>query len=252
MVCPGFGLDRFEEDDDQHSDIIRHLDFLSDDEGLGVLDAEVATARARREEQEAIERLAKARRARWSNSSALSVRTVRSSHSVRSAISSELLLVPPDPPALPAPQTPLAPQAPPAPQAPQASVISKAPQAPQAPTGLVAQPTTAEPHVPELPTSAAQSSWRYWFALGDHRVSVQDRIALLERATTRSDPASDHGHGVPRFLFGEHDLELKSTRMRVQELESARMRVQKLGRVKSLDQDTAYYSIRPNARYDPA
>ena len=83
-----------EEEDDQRSDTIQHMGSSSDDEGLEVLEAEVATARAWREEQEALERLAKARRARGSTSSDLSVRTVRSSHSVRSAISSELLQVP--------------------------------------------------------------------------------------------------------------------------------------------------------------
>ena len=76
-----------EEEDDQRSDTIQHVDSSSDDEGLE--EAEAATARARREEQEALERLAKARRARGSNSSARSVRTVRSSHFVRPAISSE-------------------------------------------------------------------------------------------------------------------------------------------------------------------
>ena len=55
-----------EEEDDQRSDTIQHVDSSSDDEGLGVLEAEVAHARARREEQEALERLAKARRARGS------------------------------------------------------------------------------------------------------------------------------------------------------------------------------------------
>ena len=178
------------------------MDSSSDDEGLEVLEAEVATARARREEQKALERLAKARRARDSNSSALSVQTVRSSHSVRSAISSEPVQIRPnggrgmkknivDPTGnivdphvrhMAEPQVPLAPQAPPAPQA---------PQAPQAPTGLAAQPLTAAPHVIELPTAAAKTSRREWFATGDQRVSVQDRIALLEKAPTRSEPASD-------------------------------------------------------------
>ena len=111
----------------------------------------------------------------------------------------------------PEPQAPLAPQASPAPQA---------PQAPQAPTGLAAQPLTAAPHMPELPTAGAKTSWREWFATGDQRISVQERIALLERAPTRLEPAFDHGHGVQRFLLDEHDLELQSAYMRVQELES--------------------------------
>ena len=205
-----------EEEDDQRSDTIQHVDSSSDDEGLEVLEAEVATARARREEQEALERLAKARRARGSNSSALSVRTVRSSHSVRSVISSEPLQIPAnggrdmkgnivdptgntvDPHVRHLPE----------------------PQAPPAPTGLAAQPLTAAPHVPELPTAAAKTSWREWFATGDQRVSVQDRIALLERAPTRSEPASDHGDVVQRFLLEEHDLGLQSAQMRIQELES--------------------------------
>ena len=164
----------------------------------------MATARARREEQEALERLAKARRSRGSNSFARSVRTARSSHSVRSAISSELLQAPP---ALPAPQ---------------------APQTPQAPTGLTAQPMTAVPlHLPELPT--AQSSWLEWFAAAhapvaqsavtNPHVSVRDRVAELERAQTRFGPASDHGHEVQRFL-DERDWNLQSARVRVQELES--------------------------------
>ena len=123
---------------------------------MSYVEAEVATARARREEQEALERLAKARRARGSNSSARSVRTVRSSHSVRPAISSEPFQASPAPPAL------------------------------QAPTGLTAQPMTAVPlHLPELPT--AQSSWLEWFAAAhasvaqsavtNLHVSVRDRVA---------------------------------------------------------------------------
>ena len=51
-----------EEEDDQRSDTIQHVDSESDD--LEVLEAEAETARARREEREALERLAKARRAR--------------------------------------------------------------------------------------------------------------------------------------------------------------------------------------------
>ena len=50
-----------EEDDDQRSDTIQHLDSSSDE--LEILEAEAASARARCEEQEALERLAKARRA---------------------------------------------------------------------------------------------------------------------------------------------------------------------------------------------
>ena len=80
-----------ETEDDQRSDTIQHVDSSSDDVGLDVLEADVATALARREEHKALERLAKARPAQGSNSSALFVRTVRSSHSVLSAISSEPL-----------------------------------------------------------------------------------------------------------------------------------------------------------------
>ena len=64
--------------------------------------------------------------------------------------------------------------------------------------GLAAQPLTAAPHVLELPTAAAKTSWREWFATGDQRVSGEDRIAFLDRAPTRFDPDSDHGHGVQR------------------------------------------------------
>ena len=85
---------------------------------------------------------------------------------------------------------------------------------------MAAQPMTAALHVPELPMSAVRTSRRDWFATGDLQISVPDRIALLERAPNRSDPASDHGHGVLRFLFDEPDLELQSARMRVQKLES--------------------------------
>ena len=102
--------------------------------GLDVLEAEVTTARGRREEQDVFERLAKVRRARGSNLSALSVQTVLFSHFERSAISSELIQGPPDLPAPLAPQAAPAPQAPPASQTPLASVVSKASQAPQAPT----------------------------------------------------------------------------------------------------------------------
>ena len=51
------------------------------------------------------------------------------------------------------------------------------------------------------------------------QVSVRDRIAELESAQTRSEPATDHGHGVQRFL-DERDWELQFARLRVQELES--------------------------------
>ena len=204
-----------EEDADQRSDTIEHVDSESDD--LGVLEAEVETARAKREEREALERLAKARRARGSNASA---RSVRSSRSVRSAISSETLAAqqvsnvltsqsaPRDPPALPAPPAPPAP--------------------------------TAPEHQPELPT--AQSSWLEWFATHAPRrngtlsreeiqmladvgvpqnfefpafvnpyVSVRNRVAELERAQTVSEHGSDQGKGVQRFL-GERDWELQSAR----------------------------------------
>ena len=80
------------------------------------------------------------------------------------------------------------PQAPPAPQVPAALQVPPAPQAPHTPTGLAAQPLTAAPHVPELPTAAAKTSRRDWFVTGDRRVSVLDRIALLERAPTSQSP----------------------------------------------------------------
>ena len=60
-----------EEEDDQRSEIIQHVDSSFDDRGLEVLKAGVAIARPRRKEKEALERLAKARRARGSTSSAL-------------------------------------------------------------------------------------------------------------------------------------------------------------------------------------
>ena len=50
------------EEDDQRSDTIQHVNSSSDDEGLEVLEAELATAHARREEQDALDRLAKAPR----------------------------------------------------------------------------------------------------------------------------------------------------------------------------------------------
>ena len=82
-----------EEENDQRFNTIQHVKSSSDDEGLNILEAEIVTARARREEQETFERRAKARRALGSKSSAISVRTVRSSYFVRSAISSEPLLI---------------------------------------------------------------------------------------------------------------------------------------------------------------
>ena len=45
-----------EEEDDQRSDTIQHVDSSSDDEGLGFLEAKLATAYARRQMQEALSR----------------------------------------------------------------------------------------------------------------------------------------------------------------------------------------------------
>ena len=117
-----------EEDADQRSDTIEHVDPESDD--LEVLEAEVETARAKREEREAPERLGKARRAHGSIASA---RSVRSSRSVRSAISSEKFG---------------------APRVSNAQTSQSAPRVTPAPA--------APKHQPELPT--AQSSWLDWFA----------------------------------------------------------------------------------------
>ena len=86
---------------------------------------------------------------------------------------------------------------------------------------------TTPPHRPELPTA---QSWferpvsqvvSDWFAASDHRVSVQDRIALLERGSAQSERGSDHdrGEGVQRFLLDEKDVELQAVRARVRELE---------------------------------
>ena len=180
-----------EEDADQRSDTIEHVDSESDD--LEVLEAEVETARAKREEREALERLAKARRVRGSNASA---RSVRSSRSVRSAISSENF------------------------GAPQVSNVQTSQSAPRDPPAPPA-PTATE-HQPELPT--AQSSWLEWFATHAQRrngplsreeaqmisdagvegpqnsefpafvnpyISVRNRVAELGRAQTMSEHGSD-------------------------------------------------------------
>ena len=82
------------------------------------------------------------------------------------------------------------------------------------------RPMMAAPHVPQQPTSAVMTCWRDWFATGNQRVSVRNRIVLLQRAQIRSEPAFDHGHYVQRFFLNEHDLELQSAQRRIQELES--------------------------------
>lgn len=120
-----------EEDADQRSDTNEHVESESDD--LEVFEAEVETARAKREEREAFEGLAKARRARSSNASA---RSVRSSRSVRFAISLEKL------------------------GAPQVSNAQTFQSAPRNPPALPAP--TAPEHQPELPT--VQSGWLECFA----------------------------------------------------------------------------------------
>ena len=199
-----------DDDDDQRSDTIQHLDSSSDE--LEILEAEAASATARREEQEALERLAKAKRAS----------SLRSGRSSRSAISSEPLQAPQ------ASEVPRAPQAAAVLRTPQASAVTRSPQAaptPQAPTAAT------PPHRPELPTT---QSWferpvsqvvSDWFAretaASDHRVSVQERIALLERGSARSEHGSDHdrGEGVQRFLLDEDEAELQAVRARVRELE---------------------------------
>ena len=81
------------EEDDWGPDTIQQVYISSDDDSLEVLQAEIATACARREEQDALEHLEKARCALGPNFSAVFVRTCRPSHSVRSPISSELLKV---------------------------------------------------------------------------------------------------------------------------------------------------------------
>jgi hypothetical protein len=205
-----------EEDDDQRSDTIQHLDSESDD--LEVLEAEAATARAKREEFEALEKLAKARRSRGSNSSARSVRTVRSS------ISSARLEAPPAQSATTAP-----------------AVLHDQP----------ATPATAIPeHSPELPTT--QPSWLDWFAAHAPRqngpltseqarmiaevsgevpqtsvssafvgpyVHARARVEELEKARTPSGRNSDTGHGMQRFM-DDREWELQAVRTRVHELES--------------------------------
>ena len=198
------------EEDDERSDTIQHLDSSSDE--LEILEAEAASATARREEQEALERLAKAKR----------TSSLRSGRSSRSAISSEPLQAPE------ASEVPKAPQAAAVLRTPQASAVARSPMAaptPQAPTAAT------PPHRPELPTA---QSWferpvsqvvSDWFAretaASDHRVSVQERIALLERGSARSEHGSDHdrGEGVQRFLLDEDEAELQAVRARVRELE---------------------------------
>ena len=61
---------------------------------------------------------------------------------------------------------------------------------------------------------------REWFATGNEQIVVQNRIALLERAPTRSKPASDQGHGVRRFFLEGHQLELHQAQMNVKVLGS--------------------------------
>ena len=135
-----------EEDADQRSDTIEHVDSESDD--LEVLEAEVETARAKREEREALERLAKARRVRGSNASA---RSVRSSRSVRSAISSENF------------------------GAPQVSNVQTSQSAPRDPPALLA--STATENQPELPTG--QSCWLEWFATHAPRKNARFLVKKL-------------------------------------------------------------------------
>ena len=71
-----------QKEDDRRSDTMQHSGSSSDDKGLDVIEAKVASASARRKEREALELLAKPSRAQGSNSSALSVLSVRSLHSV--------------------------------------------------------------------------------------------------------------------------------------------------------------------------
>ena len=230
-----------EEEDDQRSDTIQHVDSESDD--LEVLEAEAETARARREEREALERLAKARRARGSNSSARSVHSVRSSISsarfdARNAPAQPIPMQPAQPISMQPAQPVAIPSVQPSPTLPVQS-------APADPPVLPAMPA------PELPT--AQSGWLEWFAkhapqragplthaetqmLSDAGVDVQssefpafvapyvsvrNRVAELERERIReaAGPGSDQGKGVSRFL-DERDWELQSTKARVLELES--------------------------------
>ena len=208
-----------EEDDDQRSDTIQHVDSESDH--LQVLEAEAETACARREEREALEKHAKARRARGSNSSARSVRSVHPSTSSARfeaphvATIQPIQSVPIGPPALP----------------------------------VTTVPATVPENQPELPT--AQSNWLEWFAAhaprrhGPHTSeeaqvlsdvggdvlqnsaftsfrrslhSVKNRVAELERAQTTSEHGLDQEKGVQRFL-DERGWELQSARAGGQELE---------------------------------
>ncbi len=198
------------EEDDERSDTIQHLDSSSDE--LEILEAEAASATARREEQEALERLAKAKR----------TSSLRSGRSSRSAISSEPLQ---------------APQASEVPRAPQATAVLRTPQAPTVARSPMAAPTpqapaaATPPHQPELPErERTAQSWfdrpvsqvvSDWFARETAAVSVQERIALLERGSAQSEHGSDHdrGAGVQRFLLDEDEAELQAVRARVRELE---------------------------------
>ena len=227
-----------EEEDDQRSDTIEHVDSGSDD--LEVLEAEAETARARREEREALERLAKARRARGSNSSARSVHSVRSSISSArfEARSGAVQSVP----IQPAPSVPIQPVQPVRSQPAQSVQTQAAQSAPPNP------PVLPVSTVPELPT--AQPGWLGWFATHAPRrsgpltsaetqmladagvdmqssefpafvapyVSVRSRVAELERIQAAFEHGSNHGKEAHRFL--ERDWELQSARARVQELES--------------------------------
>ena len=78
----------------------------------------------------------------------------------------------------------------------------------------------AAPHVPEQPKSSIMTSWRDWFATGDQLISVQNRIVLLQRAPNRSEPSCANGHWVQSCFLDEHEWELQSANMRIQELES--------------------------------
>ena len=236
-----------EEEDDQRSDTIEHVDSGSDD--LEVLEAEAETARARREEREALERLAKARRARGSNSSARSVHSVRSSiSSARFEARSGAVQSVPIQPAQSVPiqhlqSVSIQPVQPVRSQPAQSGQTQAAQSAPPNP------PVLPVSTVPELPT--AQPGWLGWFATHAPRrsgpltsaetqmladagvdmqstefpafvapyVSVRNRVAELEKPRTTSEHGSDHGKGVHRFL-DERDWELQSARARVQELES--------------------------------
>ena len=198
------------EENDERSDTIQHLDSSSDE--LEILEAEAASATARREEQEALERLAKAKR----------TSSLRSGRSSRSAISSEPLQAPE------ASEVPRAPQAAAVLRTPQASAVARSPMAaptPQAPAAAT------PPHQPELPErERTAQSWfdrpvsqvvSDWFARETAAVSVQERIALLERGSAQSEHGSDHdrGAGVQRFLLDEDEAELQAVRARVRELE---------------------------------